>query len=156
MSYAARCTASRASKHDLATLAVNAAIEFERTIAGLTPDVGRISRLASELRAKAEPLPGGVPFRLIEPGYLAPLGNIVRRSDRSAKTVEAVQAQIIEIANELDRFASDATNQGSAEQLRDVCLALHNELLQELMAEEAPAHDWQREFRSVEAGVSAT
>ena len=145
----------QSSKHDLATQALRVALEFERALAGMPPDTGKITDLAGELRAKAEPLHDATPFRLVEPGYLGTLGNLVRHYHKSVNTVEAVQEHVILMAAELVRFADQPGDATKARELREICLSLHCELLQELMSEEAPTHEWQRELHHVEAGVGS-
>jgi hypothetical protein len=146
----------QSSKHDLANQALQAALELERAIAGISPNLRKITELAVELRAKAEPLPDPGPFKLLEPGYLGTLCNVVRHYDKSIETVDAVQARVIEFAGELDQFASHRGGGGEAAKLRDICLSLHTELLQDLLSEEAPANDWQSDLYYAPAGVGPT
>lgn len=147
---------SAASKHDLAELAIRSAIELERAIAGLPTDRHLINELAIELRAKADPLPGLRPCRLVEPGYLSPLKNVVRRRAQDPTTIEAVQTQVKEIAAELDRFAIHSSDQAAAKRLRDICLSLNRELLQELISEESSGNEWERELSRAAVGVRTT
>lgn len=146
--------APRFSKHDLAGLAVAAAIQFERAAAGSTWDGAKLHDLARELRLKAEPL-GNAPFRLVEPGYLGALTALAQFPSYSVDSVEAVQARVAELAQEIERFAGDSsvTAKERAVELRDVCLSFHRGLLEELQSERDPSHDGQDDLRYAAAAV---
>jgi hypothetical protein len=151
----AQRTQFQSSKHDLATQALRAAVQFERVIAGMNLESGKIRDLAGELRAKAAPQPTSAPLRLVEPGYLGTYRNLVRSYGKSVKTVQAIQEGVFGLADELEAFANNPGDEPMAVKLRDICLALHGKLLQEL-SEETPAHEWRRELYQAEAGVGST
>ena len=146
--------APRFSKHDLAGLAVAAAIQFERAAAGLNCDGAKLRDLARELRLKAQPLTTA-PFRLVEPGYLGSLTALAQSPSYSVDSVEAVQARVAELAKEIEAFATvppvAATER--AAKLRDVCLSFHRGLLEELQSERDPSHDGQDDLRYAAATV---
>jgi hypothetical protein len=124
------------SKYNLSNLALRSIVELERMNAGLDCDRAVFSDLASALRDTSGPSTAGLQqFRFVEPGYFEPFERLYRSASSSAEAnVEQIQDYVNDVSSRLIAIASGPKVDGS---LLPVCIALHQELVQELTAEDA-------------------
>ena len=124
------------SKYNLSNLALRSIVELERMNAGLDCNRAVFTDLASALRDTSGPnTAGSQQFRFVEPGYFEPFERLYRTALSSAEAdVEQIQDYVNDVSFRLNSVASSGTVDGS---LLPVCIALHQELVQELAAEDA-------------------
>jgi hypothetical protein len=124
------------SKYNLSSLALRSIVELERMNAGLDSNRAVFTDLASALRDTSGSSTAGVKqFRFVEPGYFEPFERLYRTASSAADAnVEQIQQYVNDLSSKLNAIASGEEVDGS---LLPVCIALHQELVQELAAEDA-------------------
>lgn len=128
--------AKATSKFGLTQLALRSAIELERARAGTPFKPEPLIALSEALLQTSDPHDDDAPFRFVEPGYYLPLQRLYRVQESATSTdVEHIQALIRRISESLAAAAKGRTNDTAA--LVDFCVALHQELIEELTAEDA-------------------
>ncbi|HME25852.1 MAG TPA: hypothetical protein VKI44_31715 [Acetobacteraceae bacterium] len=150
------------AKHALSELTLDAATEIDRSLAGLEFDPEPVQTLGKTLgktlMESSEPLPQAAQIKLVEPDYFQPLERLFRdQRDVSAQGVEEILSFVKEAAQSLMKFKGAAPNKGCAEQLRGFCLALHEQLVDELAREDGVGvPEWSPDDRRVQTGVRKT
>lgn len=129
-------TGRTTSKFALAQLALRAAVELERARGGSQLRSEPLKALSVALLQASDPHDDGAPFRFVEPGFYQPLQRLyhVQESVR-ASDVEHIQALIRRISDSLARAADGRAT--DTEALIRFCVALHQELIEEMTAEDA-------------------
>jgi hypothetical protein len=150
-----QASAHAQSKHSLSTLALRSIVELERMNAGLDYDAAAFSDLASALRVTSEPSAATLQFRFVEPGYYEPFERLYRLASSATGDVEQIQNYVKDVSSRLSAVA--AGDGGGAGSLLPICVALHQELVQELSAEDVFAVHEQPPFcEASPAGIGAT
>ncbi len=134
--------AASPSKYALADLALQSAIELERVKGGMPYDGAVLDRLAATLLQKSDPVVRDASFRFVEPGYYEPFERLYRlRESPQTSAVEEIQAFIKRASEKLSHVVQG--DQNLASELIGFCIALHQELIQEITAEDPlVVHEW--------------
>jgi hypothetical protein len=146
---------SNTSKFRLTQLALRAAVELERIRAG---DQGRhepLLALSQALLQTSGSDESSAPFRFVEPGFYQPLQRLYHEHESvRAADVEHIQALIRRVSEALAQAAQSGV--GNIEALIRFCVALHQELIEELTAEDAlVVHEGRTHGHGAAAGISA-
>jgi len=147
--------AASPSKYALTDLALQSAIELERIKAGMSHNGDVLDLLAAKLLQTSEPVVHDAPFRFVEPGYYEPFERLYRlkESPKSA-AIEEIQAFIKRTSEKLSQVAQG--DKALASELIGFCVALHQELIQEITAEDAVVvHEWRNIGDDAPAGIRA-
>jgi len=150
-----RTLAASPSKFELADLALQSAIELERIKAGMNHNGEVLDRLAATLVKTCDPGARDAPFRFVEPGYYEPFERLYRLQESPQSTaIEEIQAFIKRTSAKLSQVAQG--DKALASELIGFCVALHQELLQEITAENAiVVHEWRNIGDDAPAGIRA-
>lgn len=150
-----QASAHAQSKYSLSNLALRTIVELERMNAGLDYDTAAFSDLASALRVTSEPSAATLQFRFVEPGYYEPFERLYRIASSTAGDVEQIQNYVKDVSSRLSAVA--AGEGGASRSLLPICVALHQELVQELSTEDVfAAHQRPPLSEEAPAGIGAT
>jgi len=124
------------SKFSLAQLALRAAVELERAQGGGAPEAEPLLEFSAALLHASLADEDDAPFRFVEPGFYQPLQRLyhVQESVR-ASDIEHIQQLIRRVSEGLARAADG--HAADTEALIRFCVALHQELIEEMTAEDA-------------------
>ena len=123
------------SKYGLSNLAMRSIVELERINAGLDSDLEVFTSLADALRQRSEPTHCTAHFRFVEPGYYEPFERMYRMaSSASDGDVEHIQDYMKTVTHQLSAVAGGQTDEVAA--LLPICIALHQELVQQITGED--------------------
>lgn len=129
-------TVQSTTRFRLTQLALRAAVELDRARSGAEAHGEPLQALAQALLQTTRGDEGGGPFRFIDPGFYQPLQRLycdqesVRASD-----IEHIQGLIRRVSDDLARAAEGS--RADTEALVRFCVALHQELIEDLTAEDA-------------------
>lgn len=112
-----------------------------------------LDRLAATLVKTSDPGARDAPFRFVEPGYYEPFERLYRlRESPQSVAVEEIQAFIRRTSEKLSQVAQG--DEALASELIGFCVALHQELIQEITAEDAVVvHEWRNIGDDASAGI---
>lgn len=146
---------SNTSKFRLTQLALRAAVELERARAGGMARREPLEALSTALLQTSGVDEGSAPFRFVEPGFYQPLQRLYHdQQSVHATDVEHIQDLVRRTSEDL--AAAAGGSQVNTEALIRFCLALHQELIEELTAEDAlVVHEGRTHGHGAAAGVSA-
>jgi hypothetical protein len=146
------------AKHALSELTLDAVTEIDRSLAGLDFDPEPIRNLGNTLMATFEPMPQASQFKLVEPDYFQPLERLFRdQRAESAQGVDEILSFVKESAISLVSFEGAARNRDRARQLHRFCIALHEQLIDELAREDGVGvPEWSPDDRPIQARVRKT
>lgn len=123
------------SKYSLSNLALRSIVELERMNAGLDCDPDVFSSLAVALRQRSEPETCAAQFRFVEPGYYEPFERLYRMgSSESDGEVEHIQDYMKKVSHQLGAVAGGEI--AAVSTLLPICIALHQELIQQIAGED--------------------
>jgi hypothetical protein len=116
------------SVEGLSLLALDAALDLDRLIAGTATDVRSIDALLSLLGSSDSTLVTGGPRQLANPKTLDALNRAFRDTNVPVKTTDDIKARMSEYMETFseNRQAGDIS---ALQLLKRFCIALHNELL---------------------------
>jgi len=124
------------SRFRLTQLALRAAVELDRVRSGADPRRETLQALSEALLQTTAADEGSGPFRFIDPGFYQPLQRLYYGQESvRASDVEHIQALIRRVSEDLARAADGS--RADTEALVRFCVALHQELIEELTAEDA-------------------
>jgi len=130
-------TGPNTSKFRLTQMALRAAVELERRRGGAEPQPEPLKALSQALLQMSGSDEGGAPFRFVEPGFYQPLQRLYYKQESvRAADVEHIQALVRRVSETLSQAADDG-RRDDTEALIRFCVALHQELIEELTAEDA-------------------
>lgn len=143
------------SKFRLTQLALRAALELERHRTGGAADLKSLQALSEALLQTSGAEDNSAPFRFVEPGFYQPLQRLYYDQESvRASDVELIQKLLRRTSNDLAQAAQGRP--ADTEALIRFCVALHQELIEELMAEDARVvHEGRTYGHEAAAGVSA-
>ncbi|MET4241533.1 hypothetical protein [Bradyrhizobium sp. RT10b] len=146
-------TAASPSKYALADLALQSAIELERIKGGVPHDDAVLDRLAATLLQTSDPGVADAPFRFVEPGYYEPFERLYRlRESPQTSAIEGIQEFIKRASEKLSHVVQG--DKGLASELIGFCIALHQELIQEIAAEDVlVVHEWRNFGNDPPSGI---
>lgn len=123
------------SKYGLSRLALHSIVALERMKAGMDCDPDVFRNLATALRQRSEPSACTMQFRFVEPGYYEPFERLYRMaSSTSDGDVEHIQDYMKTVSHQLESVAGGEVD--AAASLLPVCIALHQELVQQISGED--------------------
>jgi hypothetical protein len=148
-----RALAVSPSKFELADLALQSAIELEWIKAGMTRNSEVLDRLATALVKTSDPGSRAAPFRFVEPGYYEPFERLYRLTESPQSTaIEEIQAFIKRTSEKFSQVAQG--DKALVSELIGFCVALHQQLIQEITAEDAVVvHEWRNIGDDAPAGI---
>jgi hypothetical protein len=106
----------------------------------------------------SEPLSGVVQSKFVEPAYFEPLDRLFREQrSESAQGMEEIVSFVEKSARSLMDFEGSPRNKSYAEALRIFCIALHQQLIDELAREDGVGiPEWAPDDRKVQARIRKT
>lgn len=143
------------SKFRLTQMALRAAVELERQRTGGQANRQSLEALSNALLQTSGAEDSTEPFRFVEPGFYQPLQRLYYDQESvPAADVEHIQMLIRRTSEDLAQAAQGRLD--STEALIRFCVALHQELIEELTTEDARVvHEGRTYGHEAAAGVSA-
>jgi len=143
------------SKFRLTQLALRAALDLERHRTGGAADLKSLQALSEALLQTSGAEDSSAPFRFVEPGFYQPLQRLYYDQESvRASDVELIQKLLRRTSNDLAQAAQGRP--ADTEALIRFCVALHQELIEELTAEDARVvHEGRTYGHEAAAGFSA-
>lgn len=150
-----RVLAHAPSKFALTELTLRSLVELERAKAGLDFEGEVLGELSNALLETSGPEDNTGPFRFVEPGYYEPYERLTRHFHTGeASQVDRIQSYIKEVSDQLSQIALGEA--ALAPNLLRVCVSLHQELIQEITAEDMlVVNEWPGAAEGAQAGVGA-
>jgi hypothetical protein len=145
--------ASAQSKFGLSDLALRSIVELERMNAGMDFEKGALEDLSVALLHTSHPDQQSEQVGFIDPTYYDPFERLYRASAVTADVnVEKIQEYLRQISEQLSVLADGGA--ASPTRLLTVCINLHKELVQELLADDDTAAQEWPEHEGATAGLS--
>jgi hypothetical protein len=143
-------------KHALSELTLDALIEIDRAKHGMDFDGAPVQKLGNRLAATATANGASSSFALVNAEFFHPLERLYReRRLGSARSIDDIQNFVRESASSLTSFP-DNVDGAVVEQLQAFCLALHQQLLDDLKGEnEIVVQEGGIDDRGTEIGLRA-
>jgi len=143
------------SKYSLSDLALRSVVELERMGAGMDYNAQVFGELSTALMQTSEPAAGAVQFRFVEPGYYDPFERLYRSVSSAPRAdLEQIQNYMKTVSSHLEALSKGQNE--AAPTMLPVCVALHQELVQELSAEDVFAiHEWPLFSEDTSSGLSS-